>query len=367
MATIALDTNNVSPRVGVAWSPSGSDRTVVRASGGVFFDRVPLRALDNALLSAGNTTDQSRHRQVNVSLSPAQAGAPVFPQVLTDIVPSVTLVNFTTMDPHIQNAQSRQFGVEVEQRVGARATISIGFDHLTGRELIAQINRNAPACAASATNNGCRPNAAFANNNQYSSVGRSSYNGLRVSWVQRPARWGSYRVSYTLSKSFNNVGEAFFNGPIDPSNIESDWGPSDDDQRHRLVVSGTLEAPYAFHLTPVVQYYSALPFNITSGITTVQGTAGRPVVDGAFISRNAGRRTAFSSVGLRVSRTFVVTGTLRVEAIAEAFNLFNRANETARNTTFGSGAYPFDPVPAFGEITAVGDPRTVQLGVRVSF
>ena len=38
----------------------------------------------------------------------------------------------------------------------------------------------------------------------------------------------------------------------------------------------------------MLQAYSALPFNITSGVTTIQGTAGRPIVDGAFIERNAG-------------------------------------------------------------------------------
>ena len=57
LETINTDTNNVSPRVGFAWSPSDSRRTVVRGSAGLFFDRVPLRALANALLSAGNTTD----------------------------------------------------------------------------------------------------------------------------------------------------------------------------------------------------------------------------------------------------------------------------------------------------------------------
>ena len=40
----------------------------------------------------------------------------------------------------------------------------------------------------------------------------------------------------------------------------------------------------------MVQAYSALPFNITSGVTTLQGTAGRPIVNGAFIERNAGDR-----------------------------------------------------------------------------
>jgi hypothetical protein len=379
METIATDTNNVSPRAGVAWSPFGSDRTTVRASGGLFFDRVPLRAVANALLSAGNTTDLDGLRQVNVSLSPAQAGAPVFPAILSSIVPTVTLVNFTTMQPDIQNAQSRQFGVEVEQRIGARATLSVGFDHLTGRQLIAQINRNAPTCPVAGTNNGCRPDAAFANNSQYSSVGRSSYDGLRVSWVQRPMEWGNYRVSYTLSKSMNNVGEAFFNGPIDPLDIESDWGPSDDDQRHRLMIAATFNTPSSagrtgwsrlvsdFRLTPTLQYYSALPFNITSGLTTVQGTAGRPIVDGAYIPRNAGRRNAFSSVGLRIARSFPVGRGARIEALVEAFNLFNHANETARNTTFGTGAYPTDPLPAFGQITAVGEPRSVQLGVRARF
>ena len=43
----------------------------------------------------------------------------------------------------------------------------------------------------------------------------------------------------------------------------------------------------------MVQAYSAPPFNITSGVTTVQGTAGRPIVDGEFIERNAGEGTPF--------------------------------------------------------------------------
>ena len=58
----------------------------------------------------------------------------------------------------------------------------------------------------------------------------------------------------------------------------------------------------------MLQYYSALPLNITSGVTTIQGTAGRPLVDGAFIPRNAGEGPDFFSVNLRLSRTFAVGG-----------------------------------------------------------
>ena len=60
LETIDDDADNVSPRLGFAWTPTESRRTVVRGSAGLFFDRVPLRALANALLSAGNTTDLSQ-------------------------------------------------------------------------------------------------------------------------------------------------------------------------------------------------------------------------------------------------------------------------------------------------------------------
>ena len=38
----------------------------------------------------------------------------------------------------------------------------------------------------------------------------------------------------------NNVGEFFFSSPIDPFDLSKDWGRSDDDQRHRLVISGAV-------------------------------------------------------------------------------------------------------------------------------
>ena len=52
LETIDTDRNNVSPRAGFAWTPFASRNLVVRGSAGLFFDRVPLRALANALLSA---------------------------------------------------------------------------------------------------------------------------------------------------------------------------------------------------------------------------------------------------------------------------------------------------------------------------
>jgi hypothetical protein len=362
--TISTDTNNVSPRTGVAWALS--PRSVIRANAGIFYDRVPLRALANALLSAGNTTDLASLRQIGVSLTPGQAGSPAFPDVLAAPVPSVTLVNLTTMDRRLHNAVSRQGSVEVEHQVGERLALNVAYQYLRGSGLLMSVNQNVPSCVASGTNNGCRPNTAYANNSQYSSVGSSTYHGLQASLVQRPSRWGEYRVSYTLSKSMNNVGEFFFSSPIDPFDLSKDWGRSDDDQRHRLVINASAHAR-GWQASGVLQAYSTLPLNISSGVTTIQGTAGRPVVNGSFIPRNSGAGSDFVTLNARASRTFAMTPRLQLEAIAEAFNLTNRTNVVTRNGNFGAGAYPTNPSPAFRQITAVSDPRSFQLGMRMRF
>lgn len=301
----------------------------------------------------------------------------MFPHILPAPVPSITLVNLTTMDRHLQNAYSRQASVEVEQQLGERATVSVSYQYLRGSGLLMSINQNVPGCVASGTNNGCRPVTAYANDNRYSSAGLSTYHGLQVSYVQRPTAWGSFRVSYALSKSMNNVGEFFFSGPIDPFDLSRDWGRSDDDQRHRLTLNGSLSSPVrdattvwhklgrGFQLSGMLQAYSSLPFNITSGVTTVQGTAGRPLVNGQFIPRNAGAGSDFLSLNLRLSRSFAVGGSARLEGVVEAFNVTNRRDDLTRNANFGSGAYPGSPLPTFNQVTAVGDPRTVQFALRL--
>lgn len=377
--TIDTDTSNLSPRIGVAWAPFASRDTVVRGSAGLFYDRVPLRALANALLSAGNTTDVTNLRQTAVSLSPTQSGAPVFPAILAAPVSLVTLPNLSTMQRDLQNARSRQASVEVEHQLDRRTTVSVGYEYLRGQGLLMTLNQNVPSCVPSGGNNGCRPNPDYANNSQYSSAGESSYHGLLVSLLQRPAGWGSWRVSYTLSKAMNNVGEFFFSSPIDPFDLSKDWGRSDNDQRHRLVVSGSATTPtspaetvwqriaYGFQISGQVLAYSAPPFNITSGVTTIQGTTGRPIVDGAFIERNAGEGTPFFSLNARISRDVPIHGAVRLTLMAEGFNLTDHVNVVTRNTNFGAGAYPQNPLPSFGTITAVGDPRAFQLGARLRF
>ena len=377
--SIRTDRNNVSPRAGFAWTPLASRRLLVRGGAGLYFDRVPLRALANALLSAGNSTDLGNLRQIGLSLSPGQAGAPAFPGILAAPVPSVTLPNLTTMQRDLQNAYSRQASLEVEQQVGDHGTVTVGYSYIRGIGLLMSINQNVPSCVPAGGNNGCRPVPEYANNSQYSSAGTSTYHGLLVSFARRPSRWGYYRASYTVSKSMNDVGEFFFSGPIDPFDVSKDWSRADNDRRHLLVLSGGVQTSstpavtawqkltHGFQMSALVQAYSAAPFNITSGVVTIQGTAGRPVVNGQFIPRNSGVGDAFFNASLRLSRSFPLGAATRLEAIAEVFNLTDTVNEIARNTNFGAGAYPDNPSPSFNQVTAVGDPRSWQIALRLRF
>ena len=73
------------------------------------------------------------------------------------------------------------------------------------------------------------------------------------------------------------------------------------------------------------------------------------------------------TLSLRVSREFPLGKGLKVEGLAEAFNLTNRQNNVTINGNFGSGAFPTSPSATFGQVTAVGEPRAFQFGFRIRF
>jgi hypothetical protein len=380
LRTIATQKGNVSPRAGFAWSPFVSRRTVVRGSYGLFYDRIPLRPLANALLSADNTTVVGNLQQLSISLSPTQAGAPVFPSILGSLtIPAGVLFNFSTMNPNLKNAYSEQGSFEIEQQLGRNATVSVGYQHVRGLHLIISVNQNVPSCAAVGTNNGCRPNPTYGNDSQYSSLADSHYDGAHISFLEKPVKWGNYRVSYTYSKALDNVSEFFFSAPINNFNIWQDYSRSDDDQRSRVAFEGTIHSAlgagstpwqrfsHGFQLTTSLTAYSPLPFNITTGANTIQGTGARPTINGAFINRNAGEGHALLNLNIRLSRTFAIGEKMRLQALAETFNTLNHVNVATLNGVFGTGAYPTNPSSTFGQITAVNDPRAFQLALRLSF
>src|SRR5260370_29843995 len=115
-------------------------------------------------------------------LTPGRGGAPVVLKILDRLtIPAGVLFNFSTMDRHMQNAYSEQGSFEIEQQIGGKSTLSVGYEHLRGMHLIISVNQNVPGCVAAGTNNGCRPNPAFGNHSQYSSLADSHYYRLHGS------------------------------------------------------------------------------------------------------------------------------------------------------------------------------------------
>jgi len=335
--TIATDTNNVSPRFGFAWSPASTQRTVVRGGAGLFFDRIPLRAVANALQRNG-----VKYRVVQVG--PTFPGAPAFPNVFA-APPSNVLTNITTIDRDISHSHTVQAALQYERQLDARTSASIGAEHLRGRGIIMQRNINLD-----------RHDPRFNIINQYQSIGDSWYDAATLGVTRRPSARSSFRLSYTFSKALDTSGNFFFSAPQNANDVAAERGRSDNDQRHRLTISGSL-TPGNWLLSAIYAYTSALPFNIQlPNDRNGDGTFNdRP--EGA--GRNTGRGFDFASLDLRAARRFALAHGASLEASIDVFNALDRANYQAPNNVITS--------PAFGRPTAAADPRQIQLGVRIAY
>jgi hypothetical protein len=358
---VNTDSNNVSPRLGMAWDLRGDGHSVLRASAGLYYTPIPLRAVANALQRDGV------HYRV-AQVGPTTPGAPTFPNAYTGF-PSGVLTNVTTVDPDIESASTVQAAVQYEQQLGSLLAGSIGYEHLRGRHIIMSRNVNVPTTTNPAVPNLGRPDPRFANNSQYQSIGDSWYDGMTVALSQRPARWGSFRLAYTLSKGLDTSGNFFFSQPQNANDVDAERGRSDNDQRHRLAISGTLTTPRAasdtlFHslvngwlFSYIFTYTSALPFNLQlpndrNGDTNFND---RPL----GVGRNTGEGFDYRSLDLRLSRSFALGSDFSVETIIDVFNVLNRANYQVPNNIFTS--------PTFGRATAVNEARQFQLGLRLLF
>jgi carboxypeptidase family protein len=372
---VQLDANNISPRAGIAFAP-GAGRTVYRASAGLYFDRIPLRATSNAIQRDGT-------RYQTAVLSFGQAGAPAWPSVLPAF-PQGVLVSISSINPSVQNQYNQQAGVQVERAIGSGLAAQVGYSYVRGHAILMSHNVNVPTLTAAQAalvgdRNLGRPDPSIGNNSQYDSIGDAWFHGLTASIETRRARFGSIRASYTLSNAQDDAGNAFFQSPQTQNDVLADRGPSDNDQRHRLVFSGTLgdgpsvavrHALAGFTIGWVYSYATAAPFNVVTGADNNNDTTvnDRP----AGVGRNSARLPCFDNLAsdcgtaafdLRIARA-IRLGASRLELMLEGFNLFNRANVVNVNNTIGNGA---TPSATFKQVTAVGDMRQFQLGARWTF
>ena len=172
---IDTDTNNVSPRVGFAWSPSGvaqPDRSRQRRP--LLRPRAAARRRQRHAVGRATRPISSNLHQPSVSsIIPTQDGAPVFPDILPGAIADDDAGQLhddghgTCRTRTRGRPASRWNARSAEGGRSASATSTCAASNL-----LMSVNQNVPTCVAAGTNNGCRPTPAYRNNNQYSSVAR---------------------------------------------------------------------------------------------------------------------------------------------------------------------------------------------------
>lgn len=405
------DKDNFGPRLGLNWA-SGSGALSVHGGWGIYYDRITLeiasleKGLDGRALPievrAGNV----------FFLDPATGRFPPFAPSLADpftgfILPGEGASGINIIDNSMETPQVQQWNLGTEVRVArnlylrADGLYNKGTHFIIGRTLGTVFNPVVGGLDRVV--------------NLESSVG-TRYKGLLFSLERRSGRH-RFLSSYTLAKAENYANDdqiPFSSGPIDPNDLEREFGPSPNDRRHRFTFAGSFELPAGFRAAPLFTWSTGVPMDILmpdarTRVPTLARNAGGRRFETAgelnaylselnasggvagtllpLVGENARFSDSFSSFDLRVSRVFGAGGGRSLEAIVEVFNLFNVTNVLGVSTRNYSGYAnvlvrdsedPASPgyltsssfgkaVNTAGGVFGSGGPRAFQLGLRFQF
>jgi outer membrane receptor protein involved in Fe transport len=412
------DRNNFAPRVGFNYS-TASGRTSIHGGYGIYYDRVTLeiisleRGLDGRALPievrAGNVFFIEPQCLFNPACGQFPPPAPTLASPFTGFVlPGAGAGGINIIDNGLQNPSVQQSNIGIQHEFATDYVVRADYLHNFGTHFI--IGRNIGQVF-----NPVIGGTDLVKNIE-SSV-KTKYDGLLLSVEKRYARAFQFRASYTLSKAFNYANDdqiPFSNGPVNPNNLQLEYAPTPNDQRHRFIFAGVIDAPYGFRVAPLWTMASGVPMDIllpdgSSRIPSLQRNAGgRLFHTGAelnayitqvnaaggvggqplpLVREDARFNDSFNSFDLRVSKVFNLRERVSIEPIAEVFNLFNVTNVLGvsninysgfanvlvrdsndpaspgflRSSSFGQ------PVTTAGGVFGSGGPRALQFAVRMRF
>ncbi len=417
--TRTRDRNNFAPRVGFNWATKDG-ATSIHGGYGIYYDRVTLeiqsleRGLDGRALPievrAGNTFFIQPQCLFNPACGQFPPPAPTLANPFIGFVlPGAGAGGINIIDNGLQNPMVQQTNIGIQQEFAGHYVVRADYLHNFGTHFI--IGRTIGQVFNPVVGG---PDLV---KNLESSV-KTKYDGLLLSVERRWARGFQFRASYTLSKAFNYANDdqiPFTNGPVNPNNLQLEYGPTPNDQRHRFTFAGVFDAPLGFRVAPIWTLASGVPLDIllpdgSARIPTLQRNAGGRLFHtgaelNAFITQlnaaggvpgvgllplvgnDARFNDSFNSFDLRLTRPFHLGERVRVEPIAEGFNLFNVTNVLGvsnvnyagfanvlvrdsndpaspgflRSSGFGR------PVTTAGGVFGSGGPRAFQFALRLTF
>ena len=354
------DVRDFSPRVGFAWDVLGRGKAAIRGSYGIFRDRISSVSLRGAV-GGYNGLNIQGVELANPTFFPATANAASLPAsaITTSTVPA----------PRAQTPLTQQSSVGFDYAFSPRLTVSADFVHMLGLNFQMIRNVNAPRPLAETGGRRVCPFGdllrarglpdCFQMQMQHDMSNRIHLNALTMRLERRFTDRLGFLVGYTIGNVKTWSTGLFGTVPTDSNDLfrALDYGPSDNDIRHRLTSNVVYELPFRFNVAAIVTANSAAPYNRTTGrddnLDFVNND--RP----AGVPFNSLRGAPFFNADLRLTRKFLLERTRTVEVFWEMFNLFNRANLADFNGNERASTY--------GQARAVLPPFQAQIGLRFAF
>jgi carboxypeptidase family protein/TonB-dependent receptor-like protein len=349
------------PRAGFAWDVGEKGKTVVRGSAGVFYAR------QNMLSQVGSVTTNGIQQKSDFRQS-GFGDMPVWPNLLAPTaVPAGTFPFFTgirVFDRDYRNPRIVSVNVGAEREVAPSVAAYFDFTYAKGTHLTRFLNYNVHGTAPAAVQPANRDTTSYTGSNPFepqlgdvfvtNSRGRSLYRGATFGVRKRFSQRYQLEANYVLAKDEDddsNERDPFTDRSFNFYDLGLDYGPSDRDIRHKVNFFTYAELPRHFLVNARIQGRTAQPI-----------TTSPRVLAGNDRGRNWDRKdNAYFSLDWRVQRAFRFGGAAQIVPAIEMFNTFNNANNV--NPLSTPALFNFDGFLRQG----VGDPRQVQLSVKVTF
>ncbi len=396
-ATIPDVNNQISPRLGITWSP-GDQKTVLRATAGRFWSRTPALLWAQTFSSNGlRGTQFIINVPATSTTGPTDPLAPAWGSSWNPV--GVERIDFTklktvaapgvfTVAPNFTNPRTNRFTLGAERELLAETAVGLEYTYAKTDNLERLADYNLAYDGKASSNGlphyGPRPVKAYGQVLAYSSDATSKYWGLTGTFRRRFAQnfRASAVVTYSKDKD-NDSNERNFSGPQaeDMNNLPLNYAYSVRDQRWKVATNFTWDTPWwGIAFSGSYRYYTGNTFTPVLGVDA-NGDAvftDRPTIgcanpaacnlgEGTHLGRSSYHAPEVHFLNARIGKNFGVMGT-RLSVFAECFNCTNAANrELGSNLSTWSTNNSNTPAATFGKFNTYGDPRTWQLAARVDF
>lgn len=375
--TAPNDAASFAPRFGIAYAPDKKQRWVLRARGGIYYER-----FDEALTLETERLNGRRQQQITID-------SPFFPNPFANGGAVNAVLTSRIFDSDLKPPASLQMRLEVERQLPKGWKVSASHSWTFGWNRLRSRNINAPLISESNPDPLSAPRpfgATLGNILQFESSGRIEGRVLYIGVNQNSNKYFTVNAGY-LNFDFLTDADTAFALPQSSYDFAGEWARPFWQVRHRLFLSASANLPYMLRLSASLNAASGAAYNVTTGrdnngdgnfndrpnllaaegrvIATDIGFLDPNAINGSLL-RNAGTNPAIAALDLNLSRVFTLgkpndkgDNPYKLTVNIRAANALNRANLTGTNGVVSS--------PLFGRPTTANPSRRVEIGLRFSF